>query len=406
MTCLISIGHLDKNIFYPIAAGILSIFLKIIITHGKSKLISNPLILGLDSSLGMSLSFILLIMYKNKNINKNNIIQKKNRNKKCDVKKNKKNNINKSIAIKLEYTNEYEKITTNKYKFFILTSIMDFIQTIVGVFIYFDVKINMWVFDILFMSFFSFIIFDNKIYIHHYISTILIILMGIGIDIVAGYYIFSYGNILKMICKFIDEVIYSLIFIINKYTIEKKFSESYEICFFQGFFCFILFIVLFIVLYILNIYNMLDYFINLNLKEGIIFFSVMIILFLLNIFVLITIEKINVYHVMISIIIAHLGHHIIDLLESNNKIKSIIIIIGLCFIMLMTFIFNEIIEINCCGLSNNTKRNIMLRAGLDSLININNEDNESSRCSEGTDLNSLKQWNGTEISRLNSESIS
>ena len=152
---------------------------------------------------------------------------------------------------------------------------------------------------------------------------------------------------------------------------------------------------------------MLDYFINLNLKEWLIFFLVMIILFLLNIFVLITIEKINAYHVIISIIIAQLGYHILDLLESNNnKIKSIIIIIGLCLIMLMTLIFNEIIEINCCGLSKNTKRNIMLRAGLDSLINLNNTDNESSQYSDESDLNSLKQRNGTEISRLNSESTS
>ena len=223
MSCLINIGHLDKNIFYPIAAGIFSIVLKIILTQSKSNLISNPLILGLDSSLGMSLSFILLIIYKNKNKNKNNIIQKKKRTKKRDVEKGKEN-IKKSKAYELEYTNEYEKIIYNKYKFIILTSIMDFIETIVNVFIYFDIKINMWVFDILFMSLFSLIIFNSKIYIHHYISTLLIILMGIGIDIIAGYYNICSENILKIVCKFINEIIYSLIFIINKYTIERKFS--------------------------------------------------------------------------------------------------------------------------------------------------------------------------------------
>ena len=39
-----------------------------------------------------------------------------------------------------------------------------------------------------------------------------------------------------------------------------------------------------------------------------------------------------------------------------------IIIIFLIFIFLLSLVFNEIIEINCFGLSKNTKRNIMNRA--------------------------------------------
>ena len=390
MKFLISIGYIDKNIFYPIAGGIFSIILKFTITHSECDLPPNPLILALDSSLGMSLSIILLIIYKIKNRNirntnkKNNKIKKKNSSKK---------------VYELEYTNVYDEIIYGKFKYILLTSIVDFIQTIVGTFIYFDIKINMWVFDILFLNLFSHFIFRNQLYRHHYISTILIIFIGIIIDIIAGYYIISTENILKILYKIIAEIMYCLIFVINKYTIEQKFSRSYEICFYQGFFCFILFSLLFLVLYILNIYNPIQYFIDLNAKGWIIFFIVMIILFILNILVLITIEKTNVYHVIIIIIIAQLGYHILDLLDSNDKIKSIIIIIGLCLILFMTLIFNEIIEINCCGLEKNTKKNITLRARLDTPINNNNnEDNESSQNSEENDSNSLIQGRVTETS--------
>ena len=42
--------------------------------------------------------------------------------------------------------------------------------------------------------------------------------------------------------------------------------------------------------------------------------------------------------------------------------NSIIIIICLIFVLLLSLIFNEIIEINVCGLSNNTKKNIIMRS--------------------------------------------
>ena len=67
MKFLISIGNLDKNIFYPIIAGLFSIIYKYILTKDKSNLKEYPLLLSLGSSIGMSLSFILLLIYKNEN---------------------------------------------------------------------------------------------------------------------------------------------------------------------------------------------------------------------------------------------------------------------------------------------------------------------------------------------------
>ena len=45
--------------------------------------------------------------------------------------------------------------------------------------------------------------------------------------------------------------------------------------------------------------------------------------------------------------------------------NSVLIIICLIFILFLSLVFNEIIELNFCGLSFNTKRNIILRAKIE-----------------------------------------
>ena len=57
---------------------------------------------------------------------------------------------------------------------------------------------------------------------------------------------------------------------------------------------------------------------------------------------------------MIIIVIGELAPHILKLVHEENI--SIIIIIGLIFILFITLIFNEIIEVNCFGLDKNTKK--------------------------------------------------
>ena len=52
----------------------------------------------------------------------------------------------------------------------------------------------------------------------------------------------------------------------------------------------------------------------------------------------------------------------------NFSKNAIITIICLVFILFMSLVFNEIIEINCFGLSDNTKRNIMKRERNDDLM--------------------------------------
>ena len=93
----------------------------------------------------------------------------------------------------------------------------------------------MFEFELLFISLFSFIIFKSKLYLHHYLSIILIICVNITLDIYLSNFNFdNFDKVISMILKFISEILLSLVFVIDKYIMEKKFSSPYELCFFHG----------------------------------------------------------------------------------------------------------------------------------------------------------------------------
>ena len=102
----------------------------------------------------------------------------------------------------------------------------------------------------------------------------------------------------------------------------------------------------------------------------------MLIQFIFNIFILIINKNTTPYHILIMLIIGQFGPYIDKLINNKNIKSSIILIIGLFIILFFSLIFNEIIEINCLGLSKNTKKNIALRAKKDR-ENIRIEDNDS-----------------------------
>ena len=62
----------------------------------------------------------------------------------------------------------------------------------------------------------------------------------------------------------------------------------------------------------------------------------------------------------------------------NDAKTALIIMVGLLFILFFTLVFNEILEINCFGLQENTKKNIANRATIERITigEINIEDDE------------------------------
>ena len=101
----------------------------------------------------------------------------------------------------------------------------------------FDIKSNAWISYILFSSLFYYLIFQIRLYRHHFLSIVLIVLLGIAIDLIAQ-------NIqneiikepIKLAMKLMKEIYFSMYTVIGKYVMEKKYVSVYELSFYVGLF--------------------------------------------------------------------------------------------------------------------------------------------------------------------------
>ena len=361
MRCCISIGKLDKNIIYPFIGG-LSLFISRLIIS-QTGLSNHPIILSLGSTFAMSLSFIFLIIYHFKNKSKNN--------------KEIPNTENKGFKL---IENKEEK-NSSKFIYLLLASLLDFFETILGNKYCKDVILNFWIFDILFICLFSSLIFKIKIYAHHFLSIIIIIMTGIILDFKEGLYKNFFSNFFKIFIKFILEISISFDIIINKYIMERFNFSSYEMNFYEGCFGLFLYSILLIVSKYTNFLD--DFFVKYNTyetKDEIIFSFYIMAKFVFNLFFLITIKNTTSCHFLIILIIGELEPHFQNLFKDNNNnfINKIIIIIALLFILFMTLVFNEVFEFNCFGLEKNTKKNIIKRVKIEeNKLYYDKDDNES-----------------------------
>ena len=138
---------------------------------------------------------------------------------------------------------------------------------------------------------------------------------------------------------------------------EKKFVSLYEIAFSIGFINLIL-LIIFEVLdyYFFRIDNLDKYFNNFDSSELLIIFGVMVTQLGLYICILMTNKNYTPCHIFIIIVFGQFGQY------ANFSGETIVVIICLIVMLFFALIFNEIIEINIFGLSNNTKKNIENRA--------------------------------------------
>ena len=337
----ISLGKIDKNLIPIIVGAFFSMLNKLLIKYKHTKLFKHKIIPNILSIFSKTLTIIPYIILK--------LRTKKNKNKEDkDINNN---------DIELIYIDMKKEQTQGKVKYIILSSVLLFIQGILVLYSL-EVKSNSWIWDISATTLLYHFVLKIKLYKHHYLSIISIILLGFTIDIVFGNLQYDLSNnLLKFFFRFLREISYSFYDVVNKYLFEKKFCSVYELSFFVGLTNIILF-GLFSVLnyYYLKIDNFEKYFNNFNILELIISICLIIIQLGLSLSCLITNNNNTPCHIFI---IAVLGQFINYMDFSTN---SIIIIVFLLLILFMTLIFTEIIEINICGLSKNTKRNIAFRA--------------------------------------------
>ena len=349
---LISLGFIDKKCI-PILIGSISCFFnRLLNNYDGSLLFKNPILTNINISSCKLFAIIPLIILKtrSKKIHeseiKNNINENNN-----DFSNNNGNHL------EIINKNETKLIIKGKLKFILLSVIVFFFNQLFFV-LTIKVKSNTTILNILITSIFYYCIFKIKLYRHHYLSVILIIITGFAIDIILDNYQYDIKNNLAILfIRLIREILYSLSSVIDKYIMEKKYVSVYEILSAHGILTLLLFIIIAILDYnFWGIDNYEEYFSNFNSTELLVIFGVLITQFGLNLFILITNRDNSPCHIFIIFVFGQLAYYV------DFSGTSIIVICCLIFILFLSLIFNEIIEINFLGLSFNTKKNIILRA--------------------------------------------
>ena len=346
MAC-ISLGTINKNLISILITCIFSFLSRLLITYKETVLFTHPLLLNIFATGVKLLTIIPFIIITI-------------RTKKADGSSSRKGSLGKG---KIIYNNIKEEITKGKWKFLLLSGVICFIQSVILCFTI-SIKTNLYLLNILITGIFSQIILKIKLYRHHYLSIILIILTGLILDLVTKNLQNDIKNNWKSILlRFIREFVFSFHNIINKYAMEKKFCSVYEISFYTGLVLTVLFGIFTILdYYVFHLDNFKAYFNNFNVKELLVLLGYCITQLGFHLGILFTNRDNTPCHIFIVYVFGQLAFHM------KFSVNSIPVFICLIFILFMSLIFNELIELNFCGLSDNTKKNIMLR--------LNSEDTE------------------------------
>ena len=178
------------------------------------------------------------------------------------------------------------------------------------------------------------------------------------------------NNTTLFFCRFLRETLYSLSCVIDKYVIEKKFGSVYELALSSGVISLVLLLLFSIFDYNfigLDDYN--KYFENFNFIELLVIFGTLVTQLGINLNILFTNKNTTPCHIFIIFIFGQLAYYV-----NFSSGTSVIVLIFLLLILFISLIFNEIIEINFWGLSDNTKKNIRKRAESEEFSSINRSD--------------------------------
>ena len=343
----------------------------------------HPIVYTLIYSFSLCLSFIFLIIYK---------IRTK--------RQNKNNNL---ITIEQNlYTRKtmktichQVKIVTKKEKFLwlLLVSVIDYLAfSINSIFwITMDNYINNWSTNFLSISLFSYFILKIKLYKHHFVCIATIVIIGLLFNIPLG--VFSQekiGNYYDYYLSFIfTGIFFNLTYALYKKMMLKKYIKSYEILFFQGIIESILGIITLIIMtkydYIDNYWKFIE---KLDKKEIIIILLIILGRFLFHSMIMIIIDFLSPFYVFLVYVIGEIAFFLHEMKDYPKIIISSIIFFSVSIFTILVFI--ELIELNCFGLSYMTKKNIELRAKLDSDLNKNIYEDDQGIAYKGYDFDFKK----------------
>ena len=388
----IKLGECNKNMIYPLIGGISKFVVNVILYlfPDGAKLNKHPFWLGINAGLGMSLAIIPgLYIYKFSKTNKNDKLNNKYLE---DISK-RKNPVKKA----------------EKYLILFLCAFLDFFQKVLVFLFSCSITNNIWIFNIIFLNVFTSMLTKNPIYRHQLLSSGIMIIFGIGLNVV-NLYKMTVKDIPILLLSIFIEIIYSLAIVLAKYGMEHAFCNPFEITFYEGLMGLIMNILFLIIstneplskdfkytgilkiteykekMYLDNFYKYIE---ELDFIEVLLFLVTMAGRVLFNLFSHITIKHFTSSHVVLLLIMGEIS------LDWAKKNTSDVLITAAIFIVetLMLLVFCEIIELDFCDLALNTRKNIENRAKLKS-----EDENDESR-------DSKEIWDGLELSSESNSSI-
>ena len=362
MTGLISCGYINKRIIFAIIGGLGKMFIELVykVDNDFKK---HPLIIGIASAIGMCLSSIPFIIYKIKY-------------EKGEKKFNSLYNFKRRKLSPYQRKKLTKRQRKKKFTLILVSAFLDFAQKVLT-FIFVDkIEYNFLVFDMLCISILSYFILKHILYSHKFISLIIMIIFGIILNIIINLYGVSTGIKPSIVFVFLIELLFSINIVINGFLLAKSISVPYEISFYQGIFDLLFFYILLIIFtnveinnenfqnidykgkkYLDNFFSYID---NINTPKIFAFIIMMMTQFCFNLFSNITVYYFSPAYVGFILLIGDLSF-----IFNFNEIEPLIFygkIIFFVICLFMLLIYNELIEINFCGLSNYTRKGIMRRA--------------------------------------------
>ena len=310
----------------------------------------HPVIITINYAIGLCLSFILYAIYKlyNKHKNKNILHLDKMM-----------NSQNKKISKK------------EKFLWILLGSFFDFFANLIFNFNWIQEEnyLCYWPTNILLMSLFSLLILKTKLYKHHYLCIIK--------ENYKGYLIYL-----------ISESIFNVLYVLYKFFMIKKSIKSYGILSFQGLIELILGIIMLAITskFCPELDNFESYFIGISGSEIAIFLALIVVNFLTFLTIIIIIDIFSPFHIFLLNILSEIISGFFEKTYKRELYKKLLYYIFILIVIFIVLVFIEIIQLNFCGLSRMTKKNIEIRARLDSIM-------------PDEDFNSYKQDNVENVSK-------
>ena len=377
---IISLGTINKK-FLLIIIHVIACLISMLIkkkTRFFSEKNDHPIVYCIIYSLGLCFSFIFLVIYKLYN-------KKKAQANKTDIEQN--------YLISLLVPNQTKVISIiEKFLFISLVAGVDYLSMVMSslFLIYNGNYINSWPVIIISMTLFSYLFLKVKLYKHHYLSMVIIIIIGLFYNVLLD--VFDKENMknnYKFFITFLcSEILNSLVYFLYKYYMHIKYIISFEILFYQGLIELSFVIITLIITTSINkVDNFIDFCNELDVKEGLLIIFLIITNFISNALLITIINIFSPFHIFLADALSGFLSFFSTLIENkgmNNgeEIEAYVIVLSVLFFIICLFmilVYIEIIQLNFCGLSNMTIKNIQLRAQLDCLENIGKIEDDKNR---------------------------